>query len=267
MSDRGLRSAVTWLFVPGDRPERHGRALQSGAEVVVLDLEDAVPPARKAAARAASEDTLAAGAAVVLRINGVGTPWHDADLTLAAAYSTPVMLPKVEDPHDIAHLRDAGVRGVVGLVESPAGLLAAPAIAQACDRLAFGNVDLAAALGVAADDREVLAPARMTVVVASAAAGLPAPVDGVTTQLRDQDLTRADARAAVRAGFGGKLCVHPDQLVPVVQGFAPTTAELAWARRVLDRADAGASAVHGEFVDPPVLIRARAVVERAAGAD
>lgn len=256
-------TSVTWLFVPGDRPDRHDRAFRSSADVVVIDLEDAVAPDRKDAAREHARATLATGTRAVVRINGASTQWHEGDAALAAALGVPVMLPKAEDVQIVEQLRRRGVREIVGLVETPAGLLAAPEIARACDRLAFGNVDLAAAIGVDPSDRAALASIRMSLVVASAAARRPAPLDGVTTELSDHARTLADARDAARTGFGGKLCVHPEQVAAAARGFAPGRDEVRWARRVLDESATGVVALDGEMIDAPVLARARALLARA----
>lgn len=247
--------ATTFLFVPGDRPDRFGKAAGSGADVVVLDLEDAVAPADKDSARAEVRAWLRHTAAMV-RINAPGTPWFDADAALVAALGVPVVVPKAETPGVLA-----GFGAVVALVETARGVERAAELAAvpSVTRLAFGSVDLAAELGVAPEDREPFAYARSRLVIASAAAGLAPPVDGVTTDLRDDERLEADVRYARRLGFGGKLCVHPRQVAPVRAGFAPTEAERDWARRVLT-AGASASTVDGRMVDKPVLDRARRIL-------
>lgn len=247
--------ATTYLFVPGDRPDRYGKAVASGADVVILDLEDAVAPADKDAARAAVAAWLETHRAAV-RINAPGTPWFDADAALVAAHGVPVVVPKAETPGVLA-----GFREVVALVETARGVERAGELAAvpSVTRLAFGSVDLAAELGVAPEDPEPFAYARSRLVVASAAAGLAPPVDGVTTDLRDDDRLGADVRYARRMGFGGKLCVHPRQIEPVRAGFAPTEAEREWARRVVTAGES-ASTVDGSMVDKPVLARARRIL-------
>ncbi len=245
-------AATTFLFVPGDRPDRFGKAVASGADVVILDLEDAVAPSAKEAARASVRDWLGRDRAMV-RINAPGTPWFDADAAMVAARGVPVMVPKAETPGVLA-----GFREVIALVETARGVEAAGELAAvpSVRRLAFGSIDLAAELGVAPEDREPFAYARSRLVIASAAAGLAPPVDGVTTDLRDPSRLAEDVRYARRMGFGGKLCVHPEQVGPVRDGFAPTEAELTWARRVLAAGDP-VSVVDGRMVDKPVLARAR----------
>ncbi|MGW3999992.1 HpcH/HpaI aldolase/citrate lyase family protein [Amycolatopsis sp. NPDC004772] len=249
-------AATTYLFVPGDRPDRFGKAVASGAEVVILDLEDAVSAEAKDAARASVREWLERDRAMV-RINAPGTPWFAEDAAMVTARGVPVMVPKAETPGVLA-----GFGEVVALVETALGVERAGELAAAPSvrRLAFGSVDLAAQLGVTPEDRDPFVYARSRLVIASAAAGLAAPVDGVTTDLHDPARLAEDVRYARSLGFGGKLCIHPRQVGQVREGFAPTEAERAWARRVLAAGD-GVSVVDGRMVDKPVLTRARHILE------
>lgn len=262
-----LAAARTFLFVPGDRPDRYAKAHASGADQVIVDLEDAVAPADKDAARAHVAAWLEAGHRPVVRINAPGTPWAEADLAVAAEHGCPVMVPKSDDPAALSELaaRTAGRCPLVALIETARGVLRAPEVAgvPGVVRLAFGNVDLAADLGVAPDDHLALTHARSQVVLASAAAGLCPPVDGVTTAVRDTDTLTADVAHGRRLGFTGKLCVHPTQLPYVADGFGPSEAELAWARSVLDAGDT-VTTVDGQMVDRPVLERARRILAQEA---
>jgi citrate lyase subunit beta/citryl-CoA lyase len=248
-------AATTFLFVPGDRPDRFGKAEASGADVVILDLEDAVAPSGKDSARA-SVGAWLPGRRALVRINAPGTPWFDADAALVAARGVPVVVPKAETPGVLA-----GFREVVALVETAAGVERAGELAAvpSVTRLAFGSIDLAAELGVDPEDREPFAYARSRLVIASAAAGLAPPVDGVTASLDDDARLEADVRYARRLGFGGKLCIHPRQVPVARAAFAPTEAERAWARRVVTAGDA-VSVVDGRMVDKPVLARARRIL-------
>ncbi|NIJ14816.1 citrate lyase subunit beta/citryl-CoA lyase [Saccharomonospora amisosensis] len=260
---RLLRSARTLLFVPGDRPDRFAKAVATGADAVVVDLEDAVAPESKERARAAAAEWLSAGNAdTLVRINAHGTPWFADDLAMVIEANAAVMLPKAQDAEVLAAL---GAAGVVPLVETAAGIQRAREVCTAPGvvRVAFGSVDLAAELGVAHDDHLALTYARSALVVASAAAGLPGPIDGVTTALHDTDALLADLRHARRLGFTGKLCVHPSQVTPLHDSLKPTPSELDWAKRVLAAAADGAAAqVDGQLVDKPVVERARGLIER-----
>ncbi|MGW2616668.1 HpcH/HpaI aldolase/citrate lyase family protein [Streptomyces sp. NPDC001500] len=261
-------SARSLLFVPGHRPDRFDRAARSGADVVIIDLEDAVAAEAKDRARDNAAAWLALGNRAIVRINAPGTPWSGADLRVAADHGCPVMVPKAEDPAVLADLaaRTRGRCDLVPLVETALGVerahevCAAPGVARA----AFGNVDLAARLGIAQDDHTALAHARSRLVLASAAAGISPPVDGVTTAVRDMDTLSADIAHARRLGFTGKLCVHPCQLLSVTEGFAPSAEEVQWARAVLAAGDS-VTTVDGQMVDKPVLERARRVLALAHG--
>lgn len=255
------------LFVPANRPDRFATAAASGADAIILDLEDAVAASDKEAARAALRRDFT-DLPVIVRINAADTIWHDADL--AAAHALPavgVMVPKAETPEVLASVVGAGGGQipVFALIESARGLAAARDLAAVpgVARLVFGSVDYCADLGMA-HVREALLPARSEIVLASRLAGIAAPIDGVTVQLDDTGATESDARHARDLGMTGKLCIHPKQIAPVIRAFLPTEGEINWARRVLDTGD-GAVAVDGAMVDQPVRLRARAILDAIAG--
>jgi citrate lyase subunit beta / citryl-CoA lyase len=266
-----LALARTFLFVPADRPERHARALATGTGGVIVDLEDAVAPERKASAREGLAASFAAlpeadRQRLLVRINASGTPWHDDDRKTAAALVAQgliagVVLPKAERAGDLRRLAEAiGTNGLlVPLIESAAGLAALDEIAAAPQvlRLAFGNLDFQADVGLACDaDEAELVPVRLALLLATRRAGLPAPIDGVTPDWRDAQRLAADTARARRGGFGAKLCIHPDQVAPVHAALGPSAGELAWARRVIDAirsAGGGVVSLDGRMVDAPVV--------------
>lgn len=256
--------ARTWLFVPGTGGARLQKAYDSRADEVVLDLEDAVPPGDKEAARAAVVAWLGTGGSAWVRVNGAATPWHADDV--AAVAGCPglrgLVVPKCELPAVVSGLRKSlpDEVGLVGLVETALGIRDVQAIASAgVDRLAFGSLDFAADVDCSPED-DLLLHARAVLVIASRCASLPAPVDGVTPAL-DVDRVAEDARRARSAGFRGKLCIHPAQLEPADTALRPTVEEVAWARRVLAAASGGGVAlVDGAMVDAPVVDRARRIV-------
>ncbi|EFG78490.1 HpcH/HpaI aldolase/citrate lyase family protein [Mycobacterium parascrofulaceum ATCC BAA-614] len=260
-----LAGARSLLFVPGDRPERFEKALNSGADEIVLDLEDAVAPEAKAVARESVHRWLTKRAGAVVRINGADTDWYADDVAMLAEHACAVMVPKA---HSADHMRSVAAdlhadTCVIALVETAAGVLAAREISatDVVARAAFGSVDLGAELGVDPEDQESLRHARSALVLACAAAGRPAPVDGVTTALDDDRQLIEDADRAARMGFGGKLCIHPRQVESVNKRFTPSGDEVAWARAVLDVADGrGVAVVDGRMVDKPVVDRARRIV-------
>ncbi|MCC7059662.1 MAG: CoA ester lyase [Burkholderiaceae bacterium] len=263
------RTARSLLFVPASRPERFDKALAAGADAVIVDLEDAVAPHEKERARAALAAWLDPARPVLVRINAVDTPWFGEDLALCAHPGVAaVMLPKAEHIDDLARLRAAGAAQLVPLIESAAGMAALATIAAApgVQRLAFGSIDIQVDLGMRDALEDELLYFRSQLVLASRLAGLQAPVDGVSTSLDDAERLRVDVLRARRLGFGGKLCIHPRQVEGVNRHFAPSEAEQAWARRVLEAAAAAAGAavaLDGRMIDKPVILRAQAILRDA----
>ncbi len=261
-----------YLFVPADRPERFSKARASGADAVIVDLEDAVAPEAKASARDALAAALDASAPLVVRINAAGTPWFEDDLELCRHPGVAaVMLPKAEGIDAVCTVVETSYKDVLPIIESARGLRDIHSIASVPGviRLAFGSVDLALDLGIdCAPDRaesELLA-FRSQVVLASRLAGLAAPVDGVSTAIEDLQRLQANTERSRRLGFGAKLCIHPKQLAIVQAVFTPTPERLDWARRVckaFETAGGSAVAVDSQMVDLPVYQRAQVVLRDA----
>lgn len=257
---------VVPLFVPGSRPDRFTKAAASGADAVIIDLEDSVAEADKDAARSAI--TAHAGsfdAKLIVRINAVGTPWHAADL---AAVANPelsgVMLPKVESAQSIANLRSVVSPEllIIALVETAAGLAALPEILLGPGPLmiAFGSIDFALDIGCA-HSQLALQSARSELVWRSRAANRPAPLDGVTMELDNSEIVEADARHAASLGFGGKLAVHPNQVAAIKAAFRPDAAAVAWATEIIaSTSGARLARVDGAMADRPVIERARRIL-------
>ncbi|MDR0226905.1 MAG: CoA ester lyase [Burkholderiaceae bacterium] len=277
------RQATSFLFVPATRPERLAKALDSGADMVIADWEDAVAPADKDSARIALAQAVAglpaaARARVLVRINAEGSPWHGDDLQalaiLAGQGVAGAVVAKAEGAGTLqAVARAAGPDAVLlPLVESVAGLDAADALAAAPQvaRLAFGHLDFQVDAGMACDaGEEELLPMRMALVLASRRARRAAPVDGVTVDTRDPQRLASDARRALRMGFGGKLCIHPAQVQPLHAVFDPDAQAVDQARRVrqaLQDAGGGVCVLDGRMVDAPVLQQAGQVLARHAWA-
>ena len=256
------------LFVPADRPDRFAKACKAGTDSVIIDLEDAVAPDLKSAARRIPPDALPRGRRVtlMLRINAPGTRWYRDDVAFArAAGFDAVVLPKAETPEQIAALRAALNPGqkILGLVETVRGVARVAELAETTDRLAFGSIDLAVDMGCENTPMAFL-PIRSQIVQAARLAGRPAPLDGVTTATRDPDRVAHDARHGHEMGFGGKLLVHPGQIEPARGAFRPAPERIDWAERVIAAsADGGAAVVDGAMVDAPVVKQARRILERA----
>ena len=262
--------ARSYLFVPGDRRERFDKAMASGADAVIVDLEDAVASTAKDTARASLAAWLETGAGpVVVRINAAGSAWFEADLALLAQPGiAAVMLPKAERRTDLARVRDAAPgTALLPLVESASGIdgLRELAGAPGVQRLVFGSIDLQLDLGIEGDGEELLLY-RSQIVLASRLAGLAAPVDGVCTAIDDRARLDAESIRARRFGFGAKLCIHPRQVSAVNAAFSPSAREIEWAEKVVAAAagsPVAAVAVDGAMVDKPVLLRAQAVLQAA----
>jgi len=268
-----VASAVTALFVPGDRPERFPKAAAAGPDVVIIDWEDAVAPEAKPVAAAATIEAVAAGFPAIVRMNAAGSPTFDAELdALINLAGQPgngllgVMLPKAEATADLERVRSRvpAWLAIVPLIESASGLVSAVQLASipGVTRLAFGAIDFALDIG-ADDGDEYLGYARSALVVASRAAGIAAPLDTPTAEFRDEAVVAAAARRARGFGFGGKLCIHPRQVEVIAQAFRPDEASIAWARQVVGAGD-GVSSVNGAMVDRPVVERAKEILRRAS---
>ena len=269
-----MTPALTLLYVPADRPDRVVKALASEADVVLVDLEDAVAPAQKDAARANAVRLLAEvppSRPVQIRINHPDTPWHAADV--AAVASLPpgvgVRLPKIESPDEVRRHADAlPGRELHPLIESALGVEQALAIALASPRtasLGLGEADLRSDLRIA--DETGLAWARSRVVNAARAARLPPPAMSVYPNVRDLAGLAESCRAGRALGFRGRTAIHPGQLATIRAAFLPSSEEVARARAVLSKMDgatrAGVGAIAlavGTFVDVAMLDQARAVL-------
>lgn len=261
----------SYLFVPGNRPERFDKACATAAHAVIVDLEDAVPAAEKSTARVATVAWLSAKRPVIVRINAADTEWFADDLALCALPGVAgIILPKAEQPEQIARVAAAGASTILPLIESARGFHAVDMLARCPQvlRLVFGTVDFRLDLGIDGE-RDELLYFRSRLVLISKLAGLQAPVDGVTLAIGDVAQIDDDTRYGRRLGFGAKLCIHPQQVAAVNAAFLPSAEELAWARRVVDAADAAggaAVALDGKMIDRPVILQARQTIADAGSA-
>lgn len=265
-----MRAPVTYLFVPGNRPERYDKAVAAGADVIIIDLEDAVPATEKGAARAALlEWRPAPSTSLCVRVNATDSSEYGEDLACVARLAhCALMIPKASSPGALAAVaaRFPG-RPLIPLIETARGVTQAERLAHVpgVARFAFGALDLASQTGIA-PDYDTMACARSRLAMSSVLAGLLPPIDGVTAAIDDAAALREDVRQALRYGFRAKLCIHPKQVLVVREAFAPREAELAWARRVMaaNEASAGAAArVDGCMVDAPVVARAQQIIDMA----
>ncbi|OUM44338.1 HpcH/HpaI aldolase/citrate lyase family protein [Arthrobacter sedimenti] len=263
------------LFCPADRPERYGKAADR-ADTVILDLEDAVAPAAKGAARAALAEATLAPERTVVRLNAVGTADFvlDCDAVRRTGYRT-VMLAKTESPEHVAAVRKAlGDVEVIALVETARGVVEAAAIARAdgITALMWGAEDLVASLGGTSSRtssgtyRAVALHARSQVLLAAGAAGVGC-IDAVYVDIADTEGLSAEAEDAAASGFAAKACIHPGQVAAIRAAFAPDDAEVERARALLAAAEneRGVFTFEGRMVDEPILRHARSILARASG--
>jgi citrate lyase subunit beta/citryl-CoA lyase len=250
----------SYLFVPGNRPDRFAKACASQADVIIIDLEDSVPPVEREAARANAASWISPDHPVLIRISGLNEDLALCEMPGVAG----VVLPKAERIEDLAAIPHAHL---FPLIETARGFWNLSALAHAphVERLMFGHIDFQLDLGIQGDGEELLY-FRSQLVLVSRVAGLQPPVYGITTAFHTPEPVREDTRRARRLGFGGKLCIHPSQAPIVNECFGPTLEELAWARRVVEATAATngeAISLDGEMIDRPVIARAQAMLAQA----
>lgn len=278
------------LFCPANEPRKVRRLVASGADAVVLDLEDAVAVGEKVAARKAARDALPslAGAFRTVRVNAFETGFTAGDVEAVVSPDLDaIILPKAETAQDLRRIdrligRAEAANGlapgsvrVIAIVETCAGIIGAAEIAHSTPRLlslVFGAGDLGNDLGLPTlrgDMTAALAYGRAKLVYDARAAGLPPPLDGPYLNVRDQAALEADCRLSRSLGHGGRVCIHPDQVPVVNRIFAPDPDEVAFARRVIEafadaeRAGSAAIAVDGVFIDYPIAYKAERIVAMA----
>ncbi|MEJ3749337.1 CoA ester lyase [Actinomycetes bacterium KLBMP 9797] len=254
---------LTWLYVPGDRPDRFAKAVDSGADAVIIDLEDAVVADRKEYARAAVTEFLGERHAVPVHVR-IG----NLDADLPAIEGLPglagLRLPKIERPDQVLAVAERTAVRLHPIIESAAGVEAAYAIASAHAAVAsvgLGEADLCSDLGVT--DEAALAWSRGRIVVAARAAGLPPPAMSVYPHLSDLDGLAASCRAGRAQGFLGRAAIHPRQLPVIVAAFRPAPEEVARAMALLSGVEAAATAHTGTVVLPDGRFADRAMIGAA----
>lgn len=260
------RISRSYLFVPANRVERVIKAAASVAHEVIVDLEDAVPLSEKVTARETLRE-LAIPRPILVRVNNPETKWFQGDLTLCADLKVAgVVIPKTEHPEQLRQLDNCLPEGtwLLPLIETGSGYANLNEICKVpnVQRLIFGTVDFQLDMGIYGDGEELLY-FRSALVLASRLAGLQPPIDGVTLEIGNSQRLREDTLRSKRFGFGGKLCIHPNQVSLINECFRPTVDEVAMAKRVVDQAAAakgGAITVDGKMVDRPVILRAEQIL-------
>ena len=260
----------SYLFAPGHNAKLLAKVFDAGADAVMLDLEDAVPPDAQGHRATTWSPRCSSTIRAWVRVNAAGTDWCAADLEAVGAVAHGIRIPKAESPDDVRWVAErAPGKPIICAIESARGVLAAHDIARVpgVRHLAMGGVDLQRDLHAGNGNLQTLY-ARSHLVIASRAAGIEPPIDSVYPQLDDETGLREQAEFAWSLGFFGKSAIHPRQLTVLHEVFTPSDEEIAWAQEVVAAFDsAGGAALRlpsGEFVDLPVADRAKRVLELAA---
>ena len=255
------------LFLPASNPRAIARARESGADLVILDLEDAVKPGDKAIARDAAVEACDQPwpAPVAIRINGAGTDWHSFDMdAVARSKADYAVIPRAASAQLVAEVGEAVGKPVLAMVETAAGVIAAPGIAAGAAGLIAGTNDLRAELGIpTGSDRSAIATALQWIVLAARAANVAA-FDGVFNALKDEAGFLAEARAGRALGFTGKSLIHPDQIAPCNLAFSPSHEEIERARALVDAFSGGAERIGDEMIERMHVEAAKRLLRRVA---
>ena len=253
-SDRpvDLFAVRSLLFLPASNARAIAKARGAGADLVVLDLEDAVKPEHKDSARRAAVDAVAASwpMPVAIRVNGVGSQWHDGDLeAVSHSQASFAILPRTASADEVRAAREWVDRPVLAMIETAAGVLAAPAIAHEAAALIAGTNDLAADLRLPADAGRAPLQMALQSIVLAGRAGAVAVFDGVFNGLDDPAGFGAQAAEGRCLGFDGKSLIHPDQIAPCHRAFAPSEAQIDRARRLVEAATGGAERFEDQMIE------------------
>jgi citrate lyase beta subunit len=254
------------LFLPASNPRAIAKARESGADLVILDLEDAVKIDDKSFARAAAAHAVASDwpMPVAIRINSVGTEWHSLDLdAVARSRADLVVIPRAHSAHLVSDLAKTVGKPVLAMIETAAGVLAAAEIAPQTAGLIAGTNDLRADLRLPLDaTREPIATALQMIVLAARAAGVAA-FDGVFNGLEDDDGMAREAEEGRRLGFDGKSLIHPKQIVACHRAFSPAPAEIERAKALVEAFRGGAERFGDEMIERMHVAAAERVLARA----
>lgn len=274
-----INALQTLLFVPANRPERFNKALASGADAIIIDLEDAVPATDKDTAYESLTNWLneQPEKSVLIRTNTTDSPWLTKDIAICQLPAVAgVVIPKAEDVAALTELARLTEQPLLPFIESAYAFSQLDAIAAApgVARLVFGKLDLALDLGMEYPppvgeplDESVFLYARSQLVMSSRINGLAAPIDAVYTAIHDPKGLNAYARQGMRLGFSGFLLIHPAQVAPAQRALLPTSAQITWAKHILaaqEREQGAVVAVSGNMVDVPVMARAKRIMETVA---
>ena len=272
-----LKSAQAFLFVPGNRADRILKSLNTNAHAIIIDLEDAVPlsdkeKARRTMLRVLPQILSANPSRILVRINAYGSEFFNEDIQLLSILGVgAIVVPKAESKSQLFEIEKKLSRSIsiIPMIESARGLDQLKDISShpSIVRLTLGNIDLQANLGMKCSPaEEELLPLKFQMVLMSRLFELAPPIDGVTVEFTSTETIAADVQRAKSMGFSGKLCIHPSQIEPVIQGFMPTLAEVENAKAIViadSNANGGAVQLNGKMVDRPVVLMAKLVLQQA----
>jgi citrate lyase beta subunit len=267
-SDRGvdLFAVRSLLFLPASNPRAIAKAREAGADLVILDLEDAVKPEDKQAARRAAVEAVSSAwpVPVAVRVNGVGTEWHSLDLdAVAKSKADLIVIPRAISAHLVRGIAEAVSKPVLAMIETAAGVIAAAEIAPETAGLIAGTNDLRADLRLPLDaTREPISASLQLIVLAARAAGVAA-FDGVFNNLEESDGFLGEAEEGRRLGFDGKSLIHPNQIGPCHRAFAPSAAEVERANALIAAFQGGAERFGNEMIERMHVEAAQRLLERA----
>ncbi len=254
------------LFLPASNPRAIGHARESAADLVVLDLEDAVKPEDKERARQAAVEAAAGEwpTPVAIRVNVIGSEWHSLDVdSVAQSKAGFAVLPRATSAHLARGVAEATGKPLLAMIETAAGVLAAAEVARESAALIAGTNDLRAELHVPIDtDRSPISAALQMIVLAGRSAGI-AVFDGVFNDLQDLGGFASECAEGRRLGFDGKSLIHPKQIEPCNRLFSPTEEELARARRLVDAFGGGAERFEGRMIERMHVAAAERLLQRA----
>ena len=258
----GRRSA---LFLPASNPRAIAKARGAGADLVILDLEDAVRESAKITARSAAVQAVTESwpCPVAVRVNGFASDWHGADVeVLADSKADLIIIPRADGPEVVREVKVLTGKPVAAMIETPAGVLRAERIAEESAALIAGTNDLRASLRLPPGaGRDRISASLQLIILAARAAGVPA-FDGVFNGLEDPDGFAAEARDGRLLGFDGKSLIHPNQIEPCHSAWAPTEQELARAERLIAAANGGAERFEGEMIERMHVESAKRLLDR-----
>jgi citrate lyase beta subunit len=256
------------LFLPASNPRAIAKARDAGADLVILDLEDAVRFEDKAKARSAALEAVSTDWAmpVAIRINGVGTQWHSLDLdAVARSGADYVVVPRALSAHLVSDVAETSNKPVLAMIETAGGVLASAEIAKTCAGLIAGTNDLKADLRLPLDAARAPISTSLQMIVLAARAAGAAVFDGVFNSLEDIDGFLREAEEGRNLGFDGKSLIHPVQIAPCHRAFAPSEAEVERARALIEAFHGGAERFGAEMIERMHIEAARRVLERAGG--